>query len=187
MDDRAASRRRLPRRSVLKSRRRALSIVVLVAAIAIVAATLALARSAGRVEQPVAFPHRLHLEDVGLQCTDCHRHVMDGLRATIPNIEVCADCHREAQGESAEEAVVVRHVESGEPIRWKKVYAVPSHVFFSHRRHAALAGIACEICHGAIGERSLPVTEALVSLKMNDCLRCHEASGVSNDCILCHR
>jgi len=122
-----------------------------------------------------------------MECLDCHRHALTQSRATIPNIEVCADCHQDAQGDSGAEAKAVEHVQAHEPIRWQKVYTVPSHVLFSHRRHAGIAGIECERCHGAIGERLQPVTEALVSLRMNDCLECHEESGVSNDCVLCHR
>jgi len=122
-----------------------------------------------------------------MQCLDCHRYAVSQARATIPNIEVCGDCHEDAQGDSEAEAIVVRQIAAGRPIRWQKVNVLPDHVLFSHRRHAGIAGIACERCHGAVGERLLPVTEVLVSLKMNDCRSCHEESGVSNDCILCHR
>jgi hypothetical protein len=152
-----------------------------------VVAGASLVGSWSRIRQPIDFPHRLHVEQVGMGCLDCHRYAVTQARATIPNVGACADCHEEAQGESAGEAIVVRHVAAGEPIPWQKVYTVPSHVYFSHRRHAGIAGIACERCHGPVGERLLPVTEAAVSLQMNDCLNCHEESGVSNDCILCHR
>ena len=159
----------------------------LVAAVGIVVAAVSLAASRSRIRQPVAFPHRLHLEEVGMECLDCHLHAASLARATIPNIEVCSSCHGETQGESAAEAIVVRHVAAGEPIPWLKVYTVPDHVLFSHRRHAGIAGIACERCHGPVGERTMPVTETLVRLKMDDCLECHAQSEVSNDCILCHR
>jgi len=155
--------------------------------IGIALASLTLAAARGRIQQPIAFPHRLHVEGVGMECLDCHRHAEGLARATIPNVEVCADCHAEAQGESPAEAIVVRHVNDGEPIPWLKVTTVPDHVFFSHRRHVGIAEIPCARCHGPIAERSEPVTETLVSLQMDDCLECHADSGVSNDCILCHR
>ena len=122
-----------------------------------------------------------------MACLDCHRHVMQRARATIPNIEVCADCHQEAVGTSEAEALVVRHVTSGEPIAWQKVHIVPDHVYFSHRRHAALGGIACETCHGPVSSLKQPFTAPFVRLEMEDCQDCHAKSGVSNDCILCHR
>ena len=143
---------------------------------------------AGRpAAQPIAFNHSLHVGEVGLDCTDCHRYVLTGARATIPNVEDCGECHMEAQGESAEERRLIAFVESGEPIPWRKVYRVPDHVYFSHRRHAAIAGIECERCHGPMAERTLPVTRPAVRLTMEACIECHDQAGVSNDCIACHR
>lgn len=164
---------------------RGLALVILgLLAVGAVVAVLAWARPA--FEQPIAFSHQLHVEEMGAECTDCHQHVLDGVRATIPNIEVCADCHEEAQGESPEEARLVEHIQTGEPIPWLKVYTVPDHVYFSHRRHAAIAGIACETCHGEVGQRVEPVTRPAVEMTMDHCMDCHQESGASNDCIWCH-
>ena len=138
------------------------------------------------LEQPIAFNHELHVEEMGAECTDCHQHVLDGARATIPNIGVCADCHEEAQTDSPEEARLVEYIQAGEPIPWLKVYTVPDHVYFSHRRHAAIAEIACETCHGEVGQQSQPVTRPAVEMTMDHCMDCHEETGASNDCIWCH-
>lgn len=150
----------------------------------VVGGTLAAARRP--LEQPIAFSHQLHVEEMGAECTDCHQHVLSGSRATIPNIAVCADCHEEAQGESPDEARLVEYVQAGEPIPWRKVYTVPDHVYFSHRRHAAIAAIECEICHGPVGSSSEPVRRQAVPITMDGCMDCHEESGASNDCIWCH-
>ena len=136
--------------------------------------------------QPIAFSHRLHVEELGSDCTDCHLYVLTAARATIPNIEVCGDCHEEAQTESPEEARVVEHIQAGEPIPWVKVTTVPDHVYFSHRRHTAIAEIACETCHGEVGQRVEPVVRPAVDMTMDHCMDCHEESGASNDCIWCH-
>ncbi len=96
----------------------------------------------GRVEQPLDFNHLLHTDEVGLDCVDCHRYALSGVRATIPNIEVCADCPDVAAGDSANELKLVEHVESGESIPWRKVYRVPDDVYFSHRRHTRLVDAA---------------------------------------------
>lgn len=140
-----------------------------------------------RVTQPVAFNHNVHVEELGLECVDCHRWALVGVRATIPNIEVCADCHEEVQTESAEEARVVEYVTAGEPIPWQKVYRVPDHVFFSHRRHASIGDLGCEVCHGDMAQRVEPVTRPTWRPTMESCMECHDESGVSNDCIYCHR
>ena len=144
-------------------------------------------RAAAVTEQPIAFDHRRHVEEVGLECTECHRYATSQARATIPNIEVCGDCHAEAMTDSPEEARVVLHIEEGEPIPWRKVYWVPDHVFFSHRRHTAIAEIECATCHGEVAERHEPLTRRLVPVSMDRCMECHAESGASNDCLHCHR
>ncbi len=139
------------------------------------------------VRQPIAFNHRIHLKDAGMACPDCHVHALDGVRATIPNVEVCASCHDKAQGKTAAEAAVVEHVKNGQPIPWRKVYVIPEHVYFSHRRHTTLAKIECETCHGRMIERTQPVARPLVPIAMSRCVDCHVEKGALNDCVGCHR
>ncbi|MEJ2086119.1 MAG: cytochrome c3 family protein [Acidobacteriota bacterium] len=139
------------------------------------------------IEQPIAFNHRLHIEDVGLECTDCHLYAETGVRATIPNIEVCADCHAEAQSDSPEEARLVEYIQSESLVPWRKIYRVPQHVYFSHRRHTSLGEIPCQTCHGQMESRETPVTRAEVAVTMDFCMTCHEQAGASNDCQFCHR
>ena len=164
-----------------------LFVTALVAVVASVAAGVRFVASRFAIEQPIAFRHQLHIDEVGMVCLDCHQHARRGARATIPNIDVCGDCHDEVVGDSADEVLLARHVTDGVPIPWQKVYTVPGHVLFSHRRHVAIAEIPCETCHGLMAERTLPVTSAEVSTKMADCIRCHEESDAPIDCILCHR
>ncbi len=159
---------------------------------AILAAVLALGGAAlwaafRPIEQPIAFNHNLHVEEFEMECADCHLHALNGVRATIPNIEVCADCHDEAQSESAAEARLVAYIADGERVPWRQLYWVPEHVYFSHRRHTKLGGIECETCHGAMGDRVVPAARPLIRVTMKRCIRCHQESGVSNDCLLCHR
>lgn len=139
------------------------------------------------VEQPLAFSHQQHIEEVGADCTDCHLYARSGLRATIPGLEVCADCHFDVLSESPEEARLLEYVAAGESIPWRKVNWVPDHVFFSHRRHTTVSGIDCETCHGSIGEATESITRPLVRITMDKCMDCHAETNTSNDCILCHR
>ena len=74
-----------------------------------------------------------------------------------------------------------------EEIPWRRVTRVPPHVYFSHRRHVALGGIACADCHGAVAEAAVALTTAAVSLDMASCMGCHAQRGASNDCNACHR
>lgn len=162
-------------------------LVALLGVLLVIVAGVAFSLLNRPIEQPIAFNHRLHVEDLGSDCTDCHLYAMTGVRATIPNIEVCADCHAEAQTDSAEEARLVGYIESGDPIPWQRLYWVPDHVYFSHRRHTAIGGIECDTCHGPMSEASAPMPRPSVGVTMNGCMDCHEQTGTSNDCLLCHK
>lgn len=161
-------------------------VLVIVAVILLAVAGMGLSRRPEPVSQPIAFDHQLHVEELGFECTDCHVYAQTGVRATIPNVDACGDCHDEMLTESPAEARLVEYVEAGEPIPWRKIYWVPEGVYFSHRRHATLADIECETCHGEMRSRSQPVVEREVPITMESCMECHEAAGASNDCLLCH-
>jgi predicted CXXCH cytochrome family protein len=140
-----------------------------------------------RVEQPVAFNHQLHIVDLEMDCTECHRYVTTSRKATLPTAEVCADCHSEPQGESAEEEKLVSLISSGEDLNWQRVYVLPKHVYFSHFRHVTLGQMGCPECHGSMNELSRPPRQPAVNiLDMDYCVDCHEDQLVSNDCLACH-
>ncbi|MFQ5742790.1 MAG: cytochrome c3 family protein [Acidobacteriota bacterium] len=139
-----------------------------------------------KIVQPIAFNHQLHGE-LGLECTDCHAGVKSGFAATLPANSVCADCHEEPIGESAAEKHLVEFLSRGEPIPWQRLFAEPAHVFYSHRRHVAVAGLECPTCHADMGERTEPPAQPPMTLRMNDCLSCHADAGVRDDCTVCHR
>lgn len=141
----------------------------------------------GEVAQPVAYNHRLHVGKLELACDVCHETSTSGDVAGLPPLATCATCHEEAQGTSAEEKKVVEAVHSGKEIAWRRLYELPRHVFFTHRRHVAIAKIACERCHGEMRAQARPPPAALVALTMSDCLACHRVHGASGDCATCHR
>jgi c(7)-type cytochrome triheme protein len=146
-----------------------------------------LSASAERIEQPIKYNHKKHVKELEMDCTECHRYAKTMARATIPNIEVCQDCHAEPMTDSGEEKKLVSYITKGEKIPWVKVYRVPSNVYFSHRRHTVLAGIDCTVCHGDIGKLDKPVTRQLVRISMKNCLKCHEKEKAETDCTRCHR
>ena len=136
--------------------------------------------------QPIEFNHRLHLEEVGLECTDCHESSESETFSGMPTAETCAFCHEEATGESEEEARLVKLLQEGAPLVWQPLFRQPSHVFYSHRRHVGVAEIECEACHGNIAAKERP-PRRVRRLTMDDCLQCHEEGGVAGDCTTCHR
>lgn len=136
------------------------------------------------VAQPLAFNHAKHT--VALACTVCHSGAVTGERATLPSGEICAKCHASAPASVSRAAWDVIAKTAAVP-PWIPVTRMPSHVRFSHRRHTALGGLACESCHGDIGKRTAPPARAPMRLEMKTCLACHQKEGASEDCAGCHR
>jgi len=139
------------------------------------------------VPQPVAFNHLKHTKDLGLGCEFCHKYVTAGPHAGLPDATTCGICHRVPQGKSPEAARVTTLLVAGAPLRFNKLFRLPGHVYFSHRRHVAIAKLDCQQCHGGIAATERPPRRPLVSIRMRVCLDCHRAKGQSTDCVACHR
>ena len=48
-------------------------------------------------EQPIDFPHTVHVKEMGIQCEFCHREVAKGDAATVPSVEQCLLCHKDIE------------------------------------------------------------------------------------------
>jgi len=151
------------------------------------AALLAIPRGTPPVAQPVAFNHRKHTKDLKLDCQFCHQYVTAGAHAGLPDAKVCVMCHQVRQGQSAEAARVTELLARGDSLHFNKLFRLPSHVNFTHRRHVGIAKLACEGCHGAIADAQRPPERPLVTIRMAFCLDCHRAQRQSVDCVACHR
>jgi hypothetical protein len=93
--------------------------------------------------------------------------------------------------EGGEEGTVAAELQvfgaRGEPVPWRRIYDLPDHVYFSHRRHVTVARIECAECHGDVPNLTRPASYPLVDHTMDWCTGCHVARGASTDCIHCHR
>lgn len=137
--------------------------------------------------QPVEFNHQLHLDEVGLDCVECHQYVTQSRKATLPTESVCLDCHEEQQGESSEEEKLVSLLAGDSALNWQRVYVLPKDVYFSHFRHVTLGQLGCSECHGDMNQLSSPPEEPATDIiDMDYCMDCHEERQVSNDCLACH-
>jgi len=122
-----------------------------------------------------------------MECLDCHVYAEEHVYASIPNTDVCKDCHEEAISDSPAEARLVEFIDANKQIPWRQINKVPDYAYFSHRRHVKLGQIECQECHGDVGKLKKPMTEPFVEIKMAWCLDCHNQRQVSNDCSACHR
>jgi hypothetical protein len=161
--------------------------VVLVVLALMAAAAVGLTRRAERIDQPVAFNHLKHTKDLGLACEFCHPYVRSGAHAGLPGAETCGMCHQVRQGTSTEAARVTELLSGGDSLRFNKLFRLPGHVFYTHRRHAGIAGLECANCHGAIAETERPPFRPLVRITMDYCLDCHREQQQTLDCNACHR
>lgn len=146
-----------------------------------------LLRPTEAVLQPVEFNHLLHVEDVGLECIDCHEYYETGEHSGLPSVETCLGCHEGGATESPEERRFLEMVERGEEVRFRKLFRMPDHVYYSHRTHVAVAGLECAECHGEVAKTAVPPLAPLVRITMDTCMDCHAEHSVRTDCTDCHR
>ena len=141
------------------------------------------------VRQPIAYSHFVHThEKQQLPCKACHRGVESKYSATIPTVKICSNCHLEPKGKTEKELNMIKtYIEPERPIVWRRLFAVPDYVFFSHRLHVVRGKIDCQTCHGPMDLRRSPPSRPLRVLTMNDCMDCHRRRHVSVDCNICHR
>ena len=138
--------------------------------------------------QPIEYNHKAHIESAGLTCTDCHVLVETSASASLPRLETCAGCHSDGpMSSSPEERKLLEHITQGTEIAWRRVYVLPDHVSFSHRRHVKISNVKCEVCHGAVAELTQPVSSPFLPVTMENCMNCHRDNNVTNDCLSCHR
>ncbi len=120
--------------------------------------------------QPVAFDHRHHVRDDGIDCLYCHSDAVRSPYAGVPATSVCMGCHAQIWTQSPELAVVRQSAATGTPIVWRRVDNLPQHVFFNHAIHLA-KGVGCVSCHGRVDQMAM-VYQA-EPLLMSECLECH--------------
>jgi hypothetical protein len=121
-------------------------------------------------EQPVAFSHKLHAGDMGMDCRYCHNTVERAAHAAVPPQQTCMNCHVNVQAESPRLTLVRDTYESGEAIEWVRVHMLPDYSYFNHSVHLS-AGVGCASCHGRIDQ--MEIVYQAQPLSMGWCLDCH--------------
>lgn len=143
--------------------------------------------SESKIIQPIEYNHYVHVEEAGMDCISCHQYVETHESAGLPLLETCAECHEESLGESIEESRLVEMITENKALNWGRIFQMPKHVFFSHRRHVVLGELECAVCHGVMEGLTKPPQKSQNKIDMDFCLDCHEILNVSIDCLDCHR
>jgi len=122
------------------------------------------------VQQPVPYPHNLHVAVLGLDCRYCHDSVDQSSFADIPSTETCMSCHSQVALTDPLLAPVRDSWKTGQPIAWTRVNRLPDFVYFNHEIHVN-KGVGCETCHGRVDQMTTDVKAN--TFFMSWCLDCH--------------
>ncbi len=120
--------------------------------------------------QPVPFDHSLHAGQLGLDCRYCHASVEKSGTSGIPAAQTCMNCHSTIKTQSPLLEVVCQSYQTGDPVPWVKIHAVPDYVYFNHSVHVK-RGVSCVECHGKVNE--MQVVRQDQPQSMSWCLDCH--------------
>ncbi|MBN8703592.1 MAG: c-type cytochrome [Bacteroidetes bacterium] len=142
-------------------------------------------------EQPIAFSHKIHAGDNGINCVYCHSYVEKSRHAGIPSVNICMNCHQGIEkGPNTGTAEIAKiYAAAGwntetqaydkpqSPIKWIKVHNLPDFVYFSHQQHVVVGKQECTTCHGEVKE--MTVAQQHAPLTMAWCVDCHRKTEVA--------
>ncbi|UCC81153.1 MAG: cytochrome c3 family protein [Candidatus Zixiibacteriota bacterium] len=123
-----------------------------------------------RPVQPVPFSHKLHNDDLGIDCRFCHNLVEVSPHANVPPTQTCMNCHKLIKPDSEKLAKIGESWEMKKPMQWIRIHKLPDFAYFDHSVHLR-AGVGCASCHGNINQ--LEVVRQNTPLSMSWCLDCH--------------
>lgn len=137
---------------------------------------------------PLAFNHRIHIEEAELECDECHDTDAEGADR-FPTLEICADCHDVEDEDEAPEVVALLTgvAQRPEGARWF-VNNSNEEIIFAHAKHE---GIDCAKCHGEVAKSEMTTRSVVPSMDL--CLDCHsdgeaaEKAPQKDDCAACHK
>jgi len=129
--------------------------------------------------QPIPFSHKIHVDQLGLDCRYCHSFVDVAGHSNVPGSNTCWNCHRHVQLDSPKLEplrnrmdATLYHPDFGKPIEWVRVHKSPDYVYFNHSAHVN-RGISCQSCHGDVDQ--MEVVYQAEPHSMGWCLECHRA------------
>jgi cytochrome c2 len=135
--------------------------------------------------QPIAYSHKLHAGQYGIQCQYCHTGVMSGKQANIPSANICMNCHSQITimtgktEKSAEIQKIYDAIQNDKPIEWVRIDNLPDLAYFNHSQHYNVGGIKCQTCHGEI--QTMDTVKQFSPLTMGWCIDCHRKTQVKAD------
>jgi len=110
-------------------------------------------------EQPIAFSHKIHAGDNGIDCNYCHSSARSSKIAGVPSVNVCMNCHTHikegANTGTSEIQKIYDAIENNTPIEWVRVHQLPDFTYFNHSQHVSVGDLECQQCHGNMQEKTV--------------------------------
>ena len=147
-------------------------------------------------EQPIAFSHKLHAGEQGIDCNYCHHSARSSKHSGIPSANVCMNCHtyiNEGRSEEGTKEINKIYAAIGfdpnsktyipdydqQPIEWVRIHNLPDLAYFNHSQHVDVGGLECQTCHGPIEE--MDEVYQYSKLTMGWCINCHRETEVDTE------
>ncbi|HEX3160386.1 MAG TPA: cytochrome c3 family protein [Gemmatimonadaceae bacterium] len=134
-------------------------------------------------EQPVNFPHPVHVQSLQMNCVYCHFAADKSPDPGMPAVGTCMGCHTVVAAGKPEIQKLAKYYNEKKPVPWVRIHKVPDYVHFPHMRHVD-AGVTCQSCHGQV--QNMPRVYQYSSLNMGWCVSCHVERKARYDCATCH-
>lgn len=152
-----------------------------------------------KIEQPIEFPHYIHVKINKINCMYCHTYARRSKVAGIPPTSKCMGCHKVIATDKPRIKKLTKYWREKKPIPWKKVNDLPDFVHFTHEKHLKKLVFdrdypvenvkeVCAFCHGQV--ENMTVDRKVKPLNMGFCVRCHiknKKLGAPGDCWKCHK
>jgi hypothetical protein len=122
--------------------------------------------------QPVAFPHSIHVQQLGMDCRYCHSYVEVSDHSNVPSTQTCMNCHTAIKAGSPKLQPVRDSWATGQPIQWIRIHRLPDYAYFNHSVHVN-RGVSCVSCHGQINQMDVVWQDQPQGMAW--CLECHRA------------
>ena len=143
-------------------------------------------------EQPIAFSHKIHAGDNGIDCNYCHSSARSSSSAGIPSANLCMNCHANITSGTTTGTTEIQKIYDAigydpdtrtyiegydqKPIEWVRIHNLPDLAYFNHSQHVTIGQLECQECHGAIEEMDIVKQES--DLTMGWCIECHRETEV---------
>ena len=143
-------------------------------------------------EQPIAFSHKIHAGDNGIDCNYCHSSARTSKTSGIPSANVCMNCHANITSGTTTGTAEIQKIYDAigydpetrtyiegynqQPIQWVRIHNLPDLAYFNHSQHVSVAKLECQECHGAVEE--MDVVKQSSELTMGWCINCHRETEV---------